>query len=407
VQQEQGGQAGARAAVAGYAVRVARSFQEVEALRPLWTRLQSHPNSDIDNYLTVLRAGIGIRPHVLVAYRDGSPEAVLVGRLEERPVELKLGYLSLASPRVGSLTFIYGGVLGTLSPAGGDALAGAIFDSLRRAEAQVAYFNYLRTDTPLYESVARAWRFPSRDCFPELRTHRTMVVPGSAEAFYRRLSPKVRKNQKWQAKRLVKEYSDSVGIECFRQLSELDRMIAEVEGIASKTYQRGLGGGFADSSETRQRLKDQSGRGCLRSFVLHVGQRPVAFWMGTLYGRTFHSDYMGYDSEFARYSPGMFLIMKVIEGFCEHQNDVVESIDFGPGDAQYKQVLGDQEWQDASFYLFAPTALGLGLTLLRTPVAALDRVARGTAERAKRLLNIKKAWRRHVRPKEAATARRA
>ena len=54
--------------------------------------------------------------------------------------------------------------------------------------------------------------------------------------------------------------------------------------------------------------------GWLRAYLLYLGDRPCAFWIGMLYNGPFVSEYMSYDPEFRQFSPGMVLIMRVIEG---------------------------------------------------------------------------------------------
>jgi CelD/BcsL family acetyltransferase involved in cellulose biosynthesis len=109
---------------------------------------------------------------------------------------------------------------------------------------------------------------------------------------------------------------------------------------------------------------------------------------------------MGYDPDYGKYSPGMYLIMKVIEGFCGASGEKeISGIDFGLGDAQYKQILGNVQWQDASAYIFAPTLRGLGLNALRTPIIAVDRAGRRALERMKLLPKVKKLWRQRAAPK--------
>jgi hypothetical protein len=379
-------------------IRVARSVAEVEALRPLWTDWQAHPNSDLDFYTLVLRTRPEIlRPHVMVVYRDGSPEAMLVGRLEKRQVELRVGYLSLPSPKITSLTFICGGLLGNPSPEGCAALAREISLSLRSGEAAVAYFSWLRVDSPLYASVTTTGNLFCRDSCPVVQAHRAASLPPQVDQFYNRLSPKARKNQRWQSKKFLRDHPNEIKVDCLFEASDLDRMFLDVEAVAKKTYQRGLDVGFVDTAEMRDRLRQQAEKGWLRAYILYIKNRPAAFWIGTLYKGTFHSDLLGYDPYHARYSPGMFLIMSVIENFCKSPENSVSAIDFGLGDAQYKQVLGDRKWDEASVYLFAATLLGAGVNLMRVPIVLLDGVAKHVMRRTTVLCNIKRSWRNVVR----------
>jgi CelD/BcsL family acetyltransferase involved in cellulose biosynthesis len=224
-----------------------------------------------------------------------------------------------------------------------------------------------------------------------------MSLPSSGEEFWLRFSPKVRKNRRWQAKKLLNDHSGKVRIDCFTKTSEFERMIQEVEQVAKKTYQRGLGVGFVDSEDVRERLSLKAEKGWLRTYVLYVADLPCAFWSGTLYHREFHSDFMGYDPDYGKYSPGMYLIIHVIEDFCKRSGEgEVAAIDFGLGDAQYKEILGNLTWQDVSFYVFAPTPRGIALNALRTPIKFLDQWSKNLLARTKLLQKVKRTWRHQV-----------
>jgi hypothetical protein len=380
-------------------VRILRTSAEIEEIRRFWMGIQKHPNADIDFFLEVLASKQKDHwlPHVLVLYRNGKPDAVLVGRRESSRMNLKIGYAAFLKPRVRSLIFIYGGLMGNTCAENCEALARAILRSLRQKEADVVFFNHLRGDCALYKALRCAGNFLTRDHFPTLQTHRGILLPERADAFWHGLSPKTRKNQRWQAKKLLSAYEKNVRIRCFKEISELKTTLEAIEQIARKTYQRALGVGFVDDTEMRAQLYLKALKGWLRIFVLYLEDRPCAFWVGTLYRGTFHSDLMGYDPEYSKYSPGMYLVTQVIEGFCDRDNvREVESIDFGLGDAQYKEVLGNTQWQDASLYFFAPHVRGCMLNMVRTPLIFGDRAARRILQKTQLLQQVKSIWRRRL-----------
>ena len=377
-------------------IEVLRTFAEIEGLRSTWEQWKWHPNSDLDSYLTVLRSLPGADPIVIVLYRGTSPEVILVGRAETGDLSLRIGYKDLAKVTARKLVFIYAGLLGTPSADKCAALIQAVKNALRQGHGQVAFFNSVPTDSPLY-AAALSQSFWTRDHVPSLQTHRCMELPSSAEEFYRSLSPKVRKNLGWQARRFEKDFKGSLRLQCFQQEDDFAEMFLEVETIAQKTYQRGLGVGFENNRILRDRLALEARKGWFRGFVLYVGERPVAFWVGKVYRETFHSDFMGYDPDLAKYSPGMYLITRVIEEFCNSKVESgVRNIDFGLGDAQYKQVLGTSDWQEASLHLFAPTMAGLGLNLFRTPAALFNRFAQRVLKKSS-VLKLKRAWRNQAK----------
>jgi CelD/BcsL family acetyltransferase involved in cellulose biosynthesis len=383
--------------------KVLRTVPEVEALRSVWEGWQCHPNSDLDFYLAVLRSVPGVlRPHIIMVFRDGHADAMLVGRREDTRLDFKIGYASFFKPRARALTFIYGGLLGNACPDSCRTLTHEVMKSLRGGEADVAFFNHLRVESPLYASLAGLTGFLTRDHFPTVQTHWSLNLPNSPEEFWAQLSTKTRNTQRRRAKRLLEDHSADVRTICFQDSSELDRMIRDVERVAQKTYQRGLGVGFSDSRDMRERLYLKLRKGWLRTYVLYVADKPRAFWSGTLYHGEFHGDVVGYDPEYSAYSPGMYLMIRAIEGFCNRNGDEkVSVVDFGLGDAQYKEELCNSRWQDATVYLFAPTLRGLALNAVRTPIILLDRIGRKVLERAKLLQRVKKMWRtRGVRQHE-------
>jgi CelD/BcsL family acetyltransferase involved in cellulose biosynthesis len=106
---------------------------------------------------------------------------------------------------------------------------------------------------------------------------------------------------------------------------------------------------------------------------------------------------MGYDPELRQSSPGMFLIMRVIEGFCSRTNgDVVTELDFGLGHAEYKTMLCSKTWQEARVYIFSPTLKGLALKSIRTATGMIDGSARKLLVSAKLFPRLKRVWRDHL-----------
>ena len=100
-------------------VHAARSFEEVEALRPVWESLEGgRLPSDIDLFLTFLEHSTRVlRPHVVLV-EDGAAKALVVARLEDFPLAAQLGYGIGYTPTVRALTVVYGGFLGDVEAVG-------------------------------------------------------------------------------------------------------------------------------------------------------------------------------------------------------------------------------------------------------------------------------------------------
>jgi hypothetical protein len=379
-------------------LRVCRNLVEVEEIRAIWNSFSCHPNSNIDFYLNVVNSTHGIlRPHVLLVQRGDMPESLLVGRLEQRNVEFRVGYKSFGQRAARSLTFIYGGFIGNASESNAELSVRAVMESLSRGEADLAFFNHLRMGTPLYDRATQCPGFFLRDHFHNPQPHRRMRLPVSKEEFEVAVSPKFRKHQRY--KKLVRDHAGDVRVSHFSGICDLDQVTLDVDAIARKTYQRGLGSGFVDNEEMRNRLRVEAEKGWLHTFILYVGGKPCAFWMCNLCGGQLYSGYMGYDPAFSHYSPGMFLITRAIEELSIQNSDArIRDIDWGLGDAEYKTHLSTEDWKEASVYIFAPTAKGVALNLLNSGAAGIDRLARKVLGKSALLAKVKKSWRGRLRP---------
>jgi hypothetical protein len=382
-------------------VRVLKTPPELEEIRREWESWPGNRDSDIDYYLTILHSiPETVRPHVIVVYRGGRPDAILVGRIDRGRIHCAVGYLRV-NPRAEIMYFVYGAFRGTPSNENCDLMVNEILRGLSRGEGDVAYLNFLRRDSDLCRLAMTRPSPLSRDYARITQPHFAAALPATVEEFYRGLSSGFRWQAKNKQKKLLKDFAGAVRIRCFRDLAELDNMIEDVEQVARKSYQRGLGVGFIDCPDTRERLRLKAERGWLRGYVLYLAERPCAFWIGDINLNTFGSDYLAYDAEFGKYSPGMFLIVKVIEGFCDGNREGVTEVDFATGHAQYKGVLANREWSEASVYIFAPSLKGISLNLVRSFAGGIDQALKRALAHTGLLKEIKKKWRARATPKEA------
>ena len=385
-------------------VRVLRTLQELEGIRPEWESWSGNRDSEMDTYLACLRSiPATVRPHVVLVEREGKPDAILVGRIDLGHISCRLGYLRLNLPAK-ILCFVYGALRGNASKENCDLIVCSVLQSLSDREADVAYMNFLREDSELCRLAKKQPGALSRDYLRVTQQHYAAALPASVDEFYQGLSPKVRKNQKRQAKKLLDHLSGNVTVRCFRKVAEIEDLVADVEQVASRSYQRGLGVGFFDSAHTREQLRLKAEKGWLQGYVLYLAGRPCAFVIGDINGNTFGTDYVGYDAEFANHSPGMYLVMRVIEGFCDGYREGVTEVDFGTGHAQYKQVLSNQEWCETAVYIFAPTFKGVSINVVRSIIVGTDQLIKKMLARTNLLKKVKKAWRGHARLKEPAHA---
>jgi hypothetical protein len=382
----------------GRTIEILDNWSSLASVSQWWMRWQHNPNADVDFVRFILQIRPECRHPYVVSVRHGDdPQALLIGRLEHPRVSIRVGYLQVARPEVRLISFLHGGLLGSLDQQSSDELVRVIVDRLTRGDADAVHFAHLRQDSPLAGSLQKVGGRIRRDIFPSVQVHRSLRIPGNAESFYAGLSPKVRKNQKWQAKKLFESFNQQVEMRSYTVPNDLETIFRDVDQIASNTYQRGLGVGFADTPEMRGRMELSARKGWLQAFILYLAGKPAAFWVGTRYRNRFFSDYMGYDTAHGKYSPGMYLVLKGIEHFCSQAGpDRITEVDFGLGDAQYKQVLATESWMEQSSYLYAPNASGVALNLSRTLTGVIDKSAKAVLRKFNLEDYVKTGWRKRI-----------
>jgi len=112
--------------------------------------------------------------------------------------------------------------------------------------------------------------------------------------------------------------------------------------VSERSWQgRRIGIRVSDTPEERRYHELLAEHGALRSYVLDTPNGPVAFLRGIQTGDSYVHDEIGFDSDFAKISPGTILLYHALEDLTAH--DCPRRLDFGLGDAEYKQHFGNHQ----------------------------------------------------------------
>lgn len=195
---------------------------------------------------------------------------------------------------------------------------------------------------------------------------------------------------------MAADFGETLKIECIREKADLAAVITHAEEVARKTYQRGLGVGFEDTEPMRRWLRVCADHGWLRVHLMSIAGKPVAFWMGTCYGGTFDSDHNGFDPALSAYSPGTALFGNMLEDLCATG---VKEVDFGGGEALYKQRFSNWHGIRASVYVYAPTARGVFFNAVRTIVGLVGTAVKKALDLTGMSSAVKRLWRTRMASK--------
>lgn len=373
-------------------LRILETVSDFEDLRSEWSAWIDNPEADLDFLSIHLRHTQGVvRPHVIVVYRCGRPDCMLVGWLFEGSVAFRVGSFVLFQSHARILRFVNGGFLGNQSRQNSEVLLSGIIRSLQDHEAQAVEFSQLRTDSHLYDLVKRQPDLFCREHFAPLRAHHYLTLPASFDEFLRGLSGNRRRQFKRDARRLLRDFPDKVRFQSVRSERDVEDFARDADAISRKTYRHALGEGFVNNLEMRETLRAAAKRAALRASVLHVGDQPVAFASGILSNKKLYGTFTGYDSDFEKYHPGLQTLMRLIEESCESSGSLSQ-IDAGCGDSPFKRALFQSSWMESPVWIFAPSAKGLSLHLFKVLSTVLHSLAMRFLAKSHQLRKIRRMW---------------
>jgi hypothetical protein len=352
-------------------ITVATTSAEIDAITACWDEMSiASPHAGRALSTLVLQtSGHAARPHVILI-RDGDRQPILVvGRVERRPMQIKVGYRTLHSIPARWLVVVAGGVVGARTQSDHDAAMSSLCASLRRGEADILVLSKVEVDGPLHAAALQhlAWYQRGHAATP-LKRHRSDLSHGF-EAF---LSARSR-GTRWRLRRRLRKLDEVVGdrekmtVRRIRPGDEVDGAVRLLEGIATKSYQRGIGVGFVDDELHRGLMSWAVADGPYRVWVLYIDGAPVAFLNGVLHDRTFFLFETAFDPSAAVEEPGAILLARVLEELAAEPD--VDGFDYGFGDAQYKQSLSDAFCDEVDVVGFAARPRALFLNVLSTAVA--------------------------------------
>jgi hypothetical protein len=375
-----------------YDIRIIRSLDEIEDIRIFWETHQYYPDADIDFYIAFCRANkVNVKPHITILLKQGKPNAMMIGRVDNTDFNFRFGYKVLFSTKVRSLNILYGGIIGNITDLAYNLLLEEIMDSLSKGEADIAFFNHVIVDSYIHNLAMRLPHFFLRDHSPKSYLHWKSSLPDSFDEFYRTRPKNFKNNLRKYTKRLNDQYGENKIVKTYQYMSEYRILLDDIETIASKTYHRGMGAGFLNDQTTENRILLALEQQRFRAYIIYLSRQPCAFLTGVKYGHTFFPWATGYDPSFTQYSLGTLIIMEMFKLLFEEGD--IQTVDFGFGDAFYKHNFCDENWQEAPVYIYAPTLKGVLINAIKSLLDIISSFTEYALKKFNLTDKVKKIWR--------------
>jgi CelD/BcsL family acetyltransferase involved in cellulose biosynthesis len=208
------------------------------------------------------------------------------------------------------------------------------------------------------------------------------------------LASKTRYKLNAKRKKLEEDFPGKVIFKTYKEPDDISRACKDIESVAEKTYHRGLGVGFKDNLENRQRFMLFSKDGLLRIYLIYIDGQPVAYWVATLNNRNeIYLDFTGFDPNLKKYELGTMLFLHMLKDSIEGS---VKLLDFGSGEAEYKERFGNSQIQEADYYLFSFSIKVLFINISHVISKTSENMIKKIIGDHKILKLIKSKWRSSV-----------
>lgn len=204
-------------------------------------------------------------------------------------------------------------------------------------------------------------------------------MAGSFENYLARFSGKTRSTLRRKARKLSDEAGGSLEVSAHRTPAEVEAFLAEALPLSARTYQaRLLDAGLPGDETSRRAMLAKAEAGQMRCFLLRAKGRAIAYLSLPVESETLVYAHLGYDTDWARLSPGTVLQMHALESLFAEQR--FRWFDFTEGEGAHKELFGTGSVECASFLLLkrdVSNRLLLGsLAAFDSSVAAAKALAR-------------------------------
>lgn len=180
------------------------------------------------------------------------------------------------------------------------------------------------------------------------------------DAYMARFSGKSRSTLRRKTRRLAERCGGTLDVRAYRTESEIDAFHAAARCVSRRTYQeRLLDSGLPDGEAAIGLMRSLARADRVRAWLLFIGDRPTAYLYAPAEGKNLVYAHLGYDPDFADWSPGTVLQLHAMRELMEEGRFFL--FDFTEGDGQHKRLFATDSIPCTDFLLLRPTVSNLAL----------------------------------------------
>ncbi len=190
---------------------------------------------------------------------------------------------------------------------------------------------------PIEKNINKIKRFRGIIRYAPRQYKRYYIDFGVAkEDYLAQFSSKSRSTMNRKAKNFARLDNGSIDLKEYRQVSDMDEFFSLARVVSQKTYQEKLlNAGLPSNSKFLLKAKKLAEQDKVRAYILSTNKKPVAYLFCPAENDTLIYAYLGYDPDFAKFSPGTVLHWIVFQQLFD-QGDFTY-FDFTQGEGSHKE----------------------------------------------------------------------
>ncbi|MGQ0558017.1 MAG: GNAT family N-acetyltransferase [Sphingosinicella sp.] len=236
--------------------------------------------------------------------------------------------------------------------------------------------------TGLPQAMAEALRARNRDhlaCVRQAYRRHFARLDIGFDAYWQFFSPRSRSSLKRKQRRFAELAGGAIDVRAYRTVEEIERFHALARPLSARTYQeKRLGAGLPADADSLAAMRALARRDGLRAFLLLLRGRPLAYLYLPAEGDTLVYAFLGYDPDFADFSPGTLLQLEAMRLLMAEGR--FHRLDFTEGEGRHKSQFATGDISCVDLLLLRPNLanrlLCLALTAFDATVAAIKRLVR-------------------------------
>jgi len=218
---------------------------------------------------------------------------------------------------------------------------------------------------PRLARIERALRY-----VPSQYPHYYTALSGTFEAYLLKFSAKTRSTLRRKVKRFL-ELGDGCYMREYKRAEEMGEFYRLARQVSARTYQEKLlDRGLPVDPHFRNDLIRRAEVDAVRSYLLFLWNKPIAYLCCPVVNRILIYDYVGHDPCHAHLSPGTVLQLLAFKSLFHEQ--AFTAFDFMQGQGEHKKFFGTHQLSCADLFYFSCTLSSRSWIALHV---ALDQVS--------------------------------